>query len=481
MSEISGSETIKILGARISRRMLPWMIGFVVVMTIISYLFFGGSSYDGKAAAKQKRDEKITTAEKQSEAGTEDGARKFIDKEKAEIAIKAEQKAAKEKADKEALAKMVGDSGGAPSQYPLPGNSKVDPVEYDQLKKAKDDAIRKESGGDGSSLSGSNSGFYEDYDKNSNGINKFVPGSGIQNGQSQGRLSPSDQEAIDRQAAQDPQLAAILEQQRQQKKALDDIAAHRAAAIDTLNGGAPSAPKANQTGPVSDATNQNKSDASTTATTSPVYPTRMENRFVLTEGSTIPCVLEGEVNSELPGRINCRVVYDIYDSIYGSSLLIPKGSRVMGQYGSSVKAGQERLAVAFNRIILANGRSVIIPMDGADSMGRGGVAGRVDNQFWKMFGPSLLIAAITQATTPAITTQQTPYGPQQNPYVGAAGQVLGDVSNKILSRYQTVGPIIRIDMGTRLNIIVTKDMAIPPDGKVVWDASGMIKSAPKKQ
>lgn len=459
MSEINTDNTIKIMGARISRKIIPWLIVFIVIMTGVSFLFFGAGT-DMAQTRKQQREEKIAAAEKGAVAGTEEGAKRMIDEERegAERRLSKEKatKAAQEKAVLEALQKKS--SGEQPIvAMPLPGV--VDPAELRQLEQARESALQK----NGGSESGGTQSFYEDYGGGING-GKFIPGAGVRDGSFQQSAS----------SQQSPEVAALIDEQKRREAKVDAQRAASQRGIETI--GSKPGKRAED---MSDTEWQQSKSAKALETTDPIYPTRVSTRHVLFEGSIIPIVLEGEINSELPGRVNGRVVTDIYDSIYGSSLLIPKGSRVMGEYNNSVKEGQDRLMIAFSRIILSNGRSIRIPaMDGTDEMGRAGVEADLDTRFWRIFGPSFLVAGIAQIFKPApsVTVNNAGAG---STYVDATGQILSDVSKKIIGRYEGAKPILRIEKGTRMNIVVTRDMAIPPDSGFAWDAQGISKGGGK--
>lgn len=457
MSEANTEDTIKIVGARISRKLIPWVIAFIVLMTIVSWLFFGAGDNNSSEIRKQQHADKISDVDKKSVVGTEEGGRQFISSVKADV----EESRRKEKAEKDRLELEALDAGkkGDPVAMPMPG--KVDPVELEQLKQAREAALQKQGGG--SDIGGGSQSFYEDYGTGIRG-EKFIPGSGLRDGsmEASGQSLP-------------PEAAALIEEQKKRDAKSDAQRAATLRSIETIG-----SKSKKPSGQASDAEWQEAKSSKALETTDPIYPTRVSTRHVLFEGSVIPVVLEGEINSELPGRVNGRVVFDIYDSIYGTSLLIPKGSKVMGEYNNSIKDGQDRLMIAFSRIILSDGRSIRIPaMDGADEMGRAGVEGVLDTRFWRVFGPSFLIAGIAQIfkPNPSVTVNNTGAG---DTYVDATGQILTDVSKKIIGRYEGAKPILRIEKGARMNIVVTRDMAIPPDGGFAWDASGVVKKMEKK-
>lgn len=179
-------------------------------------------------------------------------------------------------------------------------------------------------------------------------------------------------------------------------------------------------------------------------------------RLVLRQGKVIPAVLGRQINSDLPGRSTAYVSSDVYDS--DGRLLIPKGSALVGKYHSGVRVGQSRLMFAFERLVLPNGYSFDLPAaPGADLAGAAGMAGDVDNHFFKMFGTSLLIGILANNAKQPSNVTQVGGGPVLN----AAGQVLSDVSRTILERNRVIAPTITVDQGTRINVEVVSDMVFP--------------------
>lgn len=181
--------------------------------------------------------------------------------------------------------------------------------------------------------------------------------------------------------------------------------------------------------------------------------------LVLHQGKVIPAVLGRQINSDLPGRITAFTTVDIYDSLGKGQLLIPKGSALDGQYDAEVKVGQSRILFAFERLILPDGTSFDLPpAPGSDLRGAAGIAGEVNNHFFKMFASSFFIAFLADKTTP----------PQNVTNIGtsgstatAAGEVLVDVSKSILDRNKVIPPTITVNQGERINVEVVSDMVFP--------------------
>ncbi|TGT09998.1 TrbI/VirB10 family protein, partial [Mesorhizobium sp. M8A.F.Ca.ET.213.01.1.1] len=95
--------------------------------------------------------------------------------------------------------------------------------------------------------------------------------------------------------------------------------------------------------------------------------------YVLQAGAVIPAALVTGIRSDLPGQITAQVTQNVYDSPTGRSLLIPQGTRVIGQYDSGVGFGQKRVLLVWNRLIFPDGRSIVLERQpGADGQGYAG-------------------------------------------------------------------------------------------------------------
>ncbi|POR10868.1 hypothetical protein BV908_09070 [Diaphorobacter sp. LR2014-1] len=177
----------------------------------------------------------------------------------------------------------------------------------------------------------------------------------------------------------------------------------------------------------------------------------------MTQGKTIPSVLLRSMNTDLPCEVSARTLVDVYDSLQGNALLIPRGSELVGKCSADIHVGQTRILFAFQRIILPNGKSFALPNAmGMDKTGSSGIEGDVNNHFFKMFTSSFIVAFLAER---AEKNQ-----PSNNPFGGnggaksAAGEVLVDVSRTILDRNKSIPPTITVDAGTRINVNVAADM-----------------------
>lgn len=182
------------------------------------------------------------------------------------------------------------------------------------------------------------------------------------------------------------------------------------------------------------------------------------------QGAMVPAVLMSRINTDLPGDVVAMVTVDIYDSIKSRMLLIPRGTRIVGRYNADVQSGVPRVSAAFTRLILPNGRSVQLgAMRGVDGQGGSGLEGELDSHFWSMYGASFLVAGLAhlfENSSTNITVNN--YGSSGGSVGSAAGQILVDTTKKIMEKDSARRPTITIEPGGKFNIMVQRDIELPP-------------------
>jgi type IV secretion system protein VirB10 len=101
------------------------------------------------------------------------------------------------------------------------------------------------------------------------------------------------------------------------------------------------------------------------------------------------------IDSELPGTITAQVRQTVCDSLNPAVVLIPQGTRIIGEYSSEVAYGQSRVLVAWNRLIFPNGAMMDLKgMSGTDGEGQAGFHDRVDNHYMRIFGSAVLMSLL---------------------------------------------------------------------------------------
>jgi type IV secretory pathway VirB10-like protein len=118
--------------------------------------------------------------------------------------------------------------------------------------------------------------------------------------------------------------------------------------------------------------------------------------YEIKAGTVIPATMIGGVQSDLPGQILGQVSENIYDSATGRFILIPQGSKLVGTYDNAITSGQERVLVAWTRLILPDSSSIDLgKMPGTDQSGLAGFHDQVNNHFWKMFSSVLMLSVLS--------------------------------------------------------------------------------------
>jgi type IV secretion system protein TrbI len=172
--------------------------------------------------------------------------------------------------------------------------------------------------------------------------------------------------------------------------------------------------------------------------------------------------IEG-LNSDKPGRVALMVDEDVYDSLTGDCLMIPKGTFINGQYSADIKVGQERLLVASTSLRLPNGKSVPMNgMQGADENGYAGFSGDVNNHFLKIFGAGFITAVLLKTFDSGAQTATTASPNGVTTYGSTAGQVAATTAQAVLQRNQNIPPTITVDPGQKFLVQVTQDIVMEP-------------------
>jgi type IV secretion system protein VirB10 len=186
--------------------------------------------------------------------------------------------------------------------------------------------------------------------------------------------------------------------------------------------------------------------------------------YEMKTGTLIPSVLITEINSDLPGPIKAQVSENVFDTATGNHLLIPQGSTLIGVYSSNVQYGQNRVLIAFNRILFPDGQSMNIgAMNGINQEGAAGFNDQVNNHYFKIFGSAILMGAITGGIATADTTQQDQYiESNRQKMVGALISELGQVARQMIQKNMNIAPTLEIRAGYKFNIFTTKDIILEP-------------------
>lgn len=194
----------------------------------------------------------------------------------------------------------------------------------------------------------------------------------------------------------------------------------------------------------------------------------------IAQGKLIHGVVESAINTQLPGSIRAVVSRDTYAEA-GSVRLIPKGSRLIGIYNTDIFRGQSRVFVVWTRIIRPDGIDIMVNSPGVDKLGRAGLEGAVDGKFRELFATALITSVITigaatvaesvvdsdSTTTRGADGSTTTSGSASAEAVSQSIANIGGVGKRVIDNVIDTRPVIEIDQGTKINVMVNRDMVFP--------------------
>lgn len=177
--------------------------------------------------------------------------------------------------------------------------------------------------------------------------------------------------------------------------------------------------------------------------------------FVLQAGAVVPAALITGIRSDLPGQITAQVTEPIYDSPTGRVLLVPQGTRIIGQYDNNVQFGQRRVLLVWNRLIFPNGRSIVLERQpGADTQGYAGLEDGVDYHWWDLAKAAGLSTLLSIGAELAVNDEDRLLSAIRN-----GGQdTINDAGQQIIRRQLNVAPTLTIRPGFPVRIVVTRDL-----------------------
>ena len=180
---------------------------------------------------------------------------------------------------------------------------------------------------------------------------------------------------------------------------------------------------------------------------------------IVQAGSIIPAALITGIRSDLPGQITAQVTANVYDSPTGRILLIPQGSRLIGEYDSEVAAGQTRVLLAWDRLIMPDGRSIVLERQpGTDGAGFAGLQDRV-NQHW---GSLLKAAAISTLLGVGAELGADSEDDLTRALRRGSQDAINQTGQQIVRRQLNVSPTLTIRPGHPLRVVLTRDLVLEP-------------------
>ncbi|WP_105384292.1 TrbI/VirB10 family protein [Neorhizobium alkalisoli] len=183
--------------------------------------------------------------------------------------------------------------------------------------------------------------------------------------------------------------------------------------------------------------------------------------YVVQAGTVIPAALIAGIKSDLPGQITAQVTEHVYDTPTGTHLLIPQGSRLIGQYDSQVAFGQSRVLLVWDRIVMPDGTSIVLErLQGTDPQGFAGLEDEVDRHWGQLFRAAAL-STLLGFGTELSTDDESEIA---NAIREGAQDSASDIGQQIVRRQFNIQPTLTIRPGFPVRVIVNRDLAMQPFG-----------------
>ena len=179
-------------------------------------------------------------------------------------------------------------------------------------------------------------------------------------------------------------------------------------------------------------------------------------------GTVVSMILRTGLNTDLPGQIMAEVTQNVYDSLTGTVLLIPKGTRLVASYSSSVTFGQQRVLIAWTQLIRPDGLILNLPgLPGIDAQGYTGYADQVNNHIWSLLGGTALASLISLAEN-EVANQAELVGDTIAEAMGIASDNVSSTAEKYIDRLIDRQPTITIRPGKSIKLLVTQKLTLEP-------------------
>lgn len=182
---------------------------------------------------------------------------------------------------------------------------------------------------------------------------------------------------------------------------------------------------------------------------------------LLQAGSVIAAALLTGIRSDLPGQVAAQVTENTYDSATGHHLLIPQGSRLIGEYQGGANVGQRRVLLVWTRLIRPDGSSLVLErLPGADADGYTGLEDEIDDHWDRLARAAALSTLLSIGAELATDSGDALLSALRD----GAQDTASDAGQRIVSRELSVPPTVTIRAGYPVRIVVARDLVITPYG-----------------
>ena len=183
--------------------------------------------------------------------------------------------------------------------------------------------------------------------------------------------------------------------------------------------------------------------------------------YLLRQGAVLPAILLTGINSSLPGQVSAQITRNVYDTPTGRYLLIPRGSKLIGQYNASPAMGAERVMLGFNRLVFPDGRALdlgAMPVSGNDGMA--GLEADVNTHLMRLLTYSALLGTISASVSIAGGREYDDNGrvTGSSALSEALTQSLGAALSESIRQNMAIAPTLEVGSGYPFNLTLTSDI-----------------------
>lgn len=185
--------------------------------------------------------------------------------------------------------------------------------------------------------------------------------------------------------------------------------------------------------------------------------------YQLMAGTVIPAALLTVVNSDLPGQVIASVTEQVYDSVTGRHLLIPQGSRLIGQYDSQIAYGQRRVLLVWTRLIRPDGSSLVLDrLPATDAAGQAGVEDAVDWHWRRIVAGAALSTLIGVGAELAAPDRSNADGRIVIATRESVQETVNQVGQQVTGRNLDLQPTLTVRAGFPVRVMVSRDLVLRP-------------------
>lgn len=185
------------------------------------------------------------------------------------------------------------------------------------------------------------------------------------------------------------------------------------------------------------------------------------SKYRLLEGTLIETVLTNRLDGSTASPVNCLVTTPVYTRA-GQHVLIPAGARVLGETKPVQTVGEQRLAVAFHRLVFPDGRTISLDhFTGLNPRGDAALYDQVNQHYWSTFGAAAAVGLVSGLGQYLGTAGFGGTGDGTIVVAGGFGNATGEATAQVMNRFLNRLPTITIREGHRVKVYLTSDLDLP--------------------